>query len=76
MRGNDHLVWQVEVGNGGDVREFVFVDAHTGKVVDQITGVTDALNRRAYRHDRQLPGHAVLGGRRTRSRPRTSRPTT
>ena len=38
-----HLVWEIEVGNGKNVREFVFVDAHNGKVVDQITGtLTDS----------------------------------
>ncbi len=46
--GQNHLVWEVEVGNGADVREFVYVDAHSGKVVDQITGIYDALFRRAY----------------------------
>jgi Zn-dependent metalloprotease len=48
VAGPDHLAWQVEVGNGRDVREFVYVDARTGKVVDQITGVHDAMFRRAY----------------------------
>jgi Zn-dependent metalloprotease len=46
--GPNHLAWQVEVGDGADVREFVYVDAHTGKFIDQITGVYDGLNRRAY----------------------------
>lgn len=46
--GDDHLAWEIEVGNGRDVREFVYVDAHSGKVVDRIAGVYDALNRRAY----------------------------
>ncbi|HNP34683.1 MAG TPA: M4 family metallopeptidase [Woeseiaceae bacterium] len=46
--GDNHLAYEVEVGNGVDVREFVYVDAHTGKVIDQITGTPDALNRRAY----------------------------
>ncbi|MCV2360723.1 M4 family metallopeptidase [Paucibacter sp. TC2R-5] len=46
--GANYLVWQVEVGNGVDVREFVFVDAHTGKLVERITGIHDAMNRRAY----------------------------
>jgi Zn-dependent metalloprotease len=46
--GQNHLVWEVEVGNGADVREFVYVDAHSGKVVDQITGIHDAMFRRAY----------------------------
>ena len=46
--GADHLAWEVEVGNGSDVREFVYVDAHNGKVIDRISGVNDALYRRAY----------------------------
>lgn len=46
--GDNYLVWEVEVTNGADVREFVYVDAHTNKVVDQITGIYDDLNRRAY----------------------------
>jgi len=48
VAGANHLVWQVEVGNRADVREFVYVDAHSGKVVDQITGIYDAKNRRAF----------------------------
>ena len=50
-----HLVWEIEVGNGKNVREFVFVDAHNGKVVDQITGTPDSLYRRAY-DGQNLPG--------------------
>jgi Zn-dependent metalloprotease len=46
--GPNRLVWEVEVGNGRDVRELVYVDAHTNKFVDQITGIHEALNRRAY----------------------------
>lgn len=48
VAGPNHLVWQVEVGNGMDVREFVFVDAQSGKIVDQYTGIHDAMFRRAY----------------------------
>ena len=44
--GLDHLAYEVEVVNPLiNVREFVFVDAHSGKVVDQFTGVVDALQR-------------------------------
>jgi cysteine-rich repeat protein len=47
--GQDHLVYEIEVINGiGNVREFVYVDAINGKVVDQITGIYDALDRRAF----------------------------
>ncbi|MHC4695303.1 MAG: M4 family metallopeptidase [Planctomycetota bacterium] len=46
--GPNHLVYEVEVGNGADVREFVYVDAHKGYLVDQITGICDALYRKVY----------------------------
>lgn len=36
--GSDHLVYEVEV-HGQGIREFVFVDAHEGFVVDRITGI-------------------------------------
>ena len=48
VAGANHLAWQIEVGNGVDVREFVYIDAHSGKFIDQITGIHDAKNRRAY----------------------------
>ncbi len=48
VAGTNHLAWQIEVGNGRDVREFVFIDAHTGKFIDQITGIHDGKFRRAY----------------------------
>ena len=45
-RGRDHLAYEVEVRNEAvTVREFVYVDAHSGKVVDQITGIHEALDR-------------------------------
>ena len=46
--GTNHLAYEVEVGNGRSIREFVYIDAHTGKKIDQITGIFDAMNRRAY----------------------------
>lgn len=48
LPGKNHLVYRVEVGNGMDVREFVFVDAHDGLVVDQLTGTHDVISRRVY----------------------------
>ena len=48
VEGANHLAWQVEVGNRIDVREFVYVDAHTGKIIDTITGIHEAKNRRAF----------------------------
>lgn len=46
--GTNRLVWEVEVGNGDDVREFVYVHAHKGDVVDRITGIHEAIHRRVY----------------------------
>lgn len=46
--GDNHLAYEIEVGNGVNVREFVYIDAHTGKLIDQISGIKDGLNRRAY----------------------------
>jgi Zn-dependent metalloprotease len=43
VSGPNHLVWEVEVVNPRrTVREFVYVDAHFGKIVDQITGIHEA----------------------------------
>lgn len=46
--GATRLVWQVEVGNRLDARDFVFIDANTLKVVEKFSGIHDAKNRRAY----------------------------
>ena len=45
--GNDHLAYEVEVRNTDvTVREFVYVDAHSGRVIDQITGIHGNLHRK------------------------------
>lgn len=46
--GPNHLVYEIEVTNGANIREFVYVDAHKGFVVDQITGIHEAIDRRIY----------------------------
>lgn len=48
VEGKNYLAWQVEIGNRVDVREFVYVDAHTGKVIDRVSGIHEAKNRRAF----------------------------
>jgi bacillolysin len=48
VSGPSHLAYEVEVGNGVTVREFVYVSALTGKVIDTISGVHEDLTRRAY----------------------------
>ncbi|MDQ5821571.1 MAG: M4 family metallopeptidase, partial [Actinomycetota bacterium] len=51
VKGDDgavQLVYQVEVTDGSNVREFVFVSAFTGKVVNRYSAINDALFRRLY----------------------------
>lgn len=48
VEGTNYLAWQVEVGNRVNVRDFVYVDAHTGKVIEKISGIHEAKNRRAF----------------------------
>ncbi|GGB78728.1 hypothetical protein GCM10011325_02830 [Dyadobacter sediminis] len=38
--GNKHLVYELEVSNDQDVRELVYLDAHTKAVVEQIEGIS------------------------------------
>jgi len=38
-KGRTHLAWQLEVTDGGGVREHLFVDAHDGRLLEQISGV-------------------------------------
>ncbi|MCV2355243.1 M4 family metallopeptidase [Paucibacter sp. B2R-40] len=53
--GANHLAWAVEVGNRADVREFVYIDAHTGKLIDRISGIHESMNRRAFDGEGKLP---------------------
>ncbi len=46
--GENHLAYEVEVRHGNSVREFVYVDAVDGKVVDQISGIHGVKDRRVY----------------------------
>lgn len=48
VEGNNHLAWAIEIGNRVDVRQFVYVDAHSGKVIDTVNGIHHAKNRRAF----------------------------
>lgn len=43
-----HLAYEIEVRNELDVREFVFVDAQSGDVIEQFTGMAHAINRIVY----------------------------
>lgn len=46
--GANRLVYQVEVGNRIDVRDFYYIDANNLKLVDKVAGIHDAKNRRAF----------------------------
>ena len=46
--GETSLVYLVEVSNDANVRDMVFVDADTGKVVNRYSMIHDALNRQLY----------------------------
>ena len=58
-----------------DVREFVYVSAKTRKVLDQITGIHEALDRQVY-NDLPVTLTPHSGRRAMPSRPETSKPTT
>ena len=47
VAGANHLAYEVTLTNSR-LREYVYVDAHTGKFIDRISGTPDAMNRRAY----------------------------
>ncbi len=80
--GESYLTWQIEVGNGSDIREFFYVDAHSGKVVDRLAGIMDAMFRRAYDGHvlptvpPSYPGSPYLGGGRRLPDRRRPKPTT
>ena len=46
--GTNYLAYQVEVGNGANIRKFVFVDARRGTVIHTIDAINKRLYRRAY----------------------------
>lgn len=44
----NYLTYYIEIRNNTDVREYVFIDAITGKSVEQFTGIAHALDRIVY----------------------------
>ena len=46
--GDNHLAYEVQVTGDSQVREFVYIDAITGKFVDQVTGIQSLKNRRVH----------------------------
>ncbi len=49
VAGANHLAWQLEVSNGGAVRDVLFIDARRGTLIDRISKVDD-LNRVIHHH--------------------------
>ncbi|GGN03762.1 hypothetical protein GCM10010967_43250 [Dyadobacter beijingensis] len=47
VNGAKVLAYEVEVRNDADVREFLYIDAHTGQLAEQFTGI-HAIDRRQY----------------------------
>lgn len=46
VAGTRHLVYEVEVANSDvTIHEYLYIDAHHGKLVNQITGIRHALDR-------------------------------
>lgn len=48
VSGPNYLAYEVQVTNGTTVRDFVYVDAHSGRVINRVSAVHDALFRRLY----------------------------
>lgn len=46
--GANYLVYEVEVSDGGGIRELVYIDAHSGKTINRISLVHNALFRRLF----------------------------
>ena len=46
-----YLAYEIEVTNKDDVREFLFIDAHTGELVEQFTGI-HPIDRKLYEKTR------------------------
>jgi cysteine-rich repeat protein len=48
QEGTPHLAYEVEViDSGGTIREFVYIEAHSGEVIDQVSGIHQ-IQRRIY----------------------------
>ena len=69
------LVYVVEVTNRRNVRDMVFIDANTGKVVNRYSMIDNALDRELYeqRYDPANPTETGCGTRATRSRAPSTR---
>lgn len=46
--GSNYLAYEVELNDGREIRTFMYMDAHSGEVIDQVSGIYGALFRRLY----------------------------
>jgi Zn-dependent metalloprotease len=53
-KGALHLVYEVEVRNDADVREFLYIDAHSNELVEQFTGM-HGIDRKLYETSVSVP---------------------
>jgi bacillolysin len=51
IAGLNHLVYEVEVTKGTTLREFLYISAISGKLVDRMSGIHNALSRRLSEQD-------------------------
>ena len=45
---SNYLAYYIEVRNNVDVREYLFINAHNGELLDQFTGIAHAIDRLVY----------------------------
>ncbi len=55
VTGTSQLAYEVEVSNGANVRDFVYVHAHVGKVLNRYSTIHDALHRVLYESNPSTP---------------------
>jgi Zn-dependent metalloprotease len=55
VRGANQLAYEVVVTNGSNVREFVYVHAHAGKILNRYSGIDSALHRVLYERSASTP---------------------
>jgi Zn-dependent metalloprotease/Ca2+-binding RTX toxin-like protein len=55
VRGANQLAYEVVVTNGSSIREFIYVHANAGKIMNRYSGVDNALHRVVYERSAATP---------------------
>jgi Zn-dependent metalloprotease len=55
VAGENHLAWEVELGDGVSSRDLIYVDAHTAQILDRVNALHTALSRRVYNNFANFP---------------------